>query len=180
MKKKKSGYESGFVKAKKKKLGDEGWAKLVDKVNAEEREKKRARFKQPEVDLQKIKDAITLEFASQDYYKEFEIRFEPSKFTDPETLEEKTTSTTLLIITNKVTDEMNTTLDKVFKIYKNGNTDEVLQNAIKWLKKQPRIIKGNIRDYNAIDASKEKTSKLFVNTFHALGKRFNGRGGVMK
>jgi hypothetical protein len=181
MKKKKSGYESGFVKAKKKKLGDEGWAKLVDKVNAEEREKKRARFKQPEVDLQKIKDACTLEMADKEFYKDFEIGFELSHYYDAETGEEKKTSTTLLQMRNKVTDDMKFTLENTFKIYKNGNTDEILEKALKWMRRQPRIIKQSIRDIEAIDANKDKNEKLFKNTFHACGLRFKGGlgGGVM-
>lgn len=174
--------ETGFTKAKRKKLGDEGWNKLVQTVNAEEREKRHKKFlkKEPEVDVQKVKDACTLEFAAAEIYKEFEISFEQSTFTDPETGKTKETSTTLLVIRNKETDEMKSVLSKKFKIYKNGNTDEVIQNAIKWLKKQPRIIKTNIRDFAVIDANKDKNEKLFKNTFHSVGKRFSGTGGVMK
>lgn len=181
MKKKKSNYESGFVKAKKKKLGDEGWAKVVSKVNAEEREKKRARFKQPEVDLQKIEDACTFEMNDKEFYKDFEIGFELSSYTDFETGETKKTSTTLLKMRNKVTDDMKSVLENTFKIYKNGNTDEILEKALKWMRRQPRFIRQAIRDAEVIDANKDKNEKLFKNTFHACGLRFNGgaRGGVM-
>ena len=124
------------------------------------------------VDIDAIQKKAEELFKSNDRFNDFELKFEKTFYVDKATGEKKTLDTIAMKVVNKQTEEMKDTVERIFKIYKHGDNDEVMKKAMKWLGAQPSIIRRMFSDYAAVDASKEKNNKLFKATFHALGKRF--------
>lgn len=138
--------------------------------------KKDFKKKVPEVDIEFLKSLFAAAVKDQEWFQDFTLTFENSQYTNPETGEVKKLDTVLMTVTNNKTDDMKGSISRVYKIFKHGNQDEISTKGLKWLRNQPRIIRGMFRDYEAIDAAQPKNDRLFKDTFHSLGLRFKGNG----